>query len=39
MGAAPAFAYSHSRGLFAGVSLDGSIIFARNDVNFRYVLY
>lgn len=35
-GVAPAYSYSHSRGLFAGVSLDGSIIFARNDVNYRF---
>ncbi|KAJ1423544.1 Ysc84 actin-binding domain-containing protein, partial [Ochromonadaceae sp. CCMP2298] len=35
-GAAPAFSYSQSRGLFAGLSLDGSVILARNDVNHRF---
>jgi hypothetical protein len=35
-GVAPAFSYSHSRGLFAGVSLDGSVIFSRNEVNHRF---
>jgi hypothetical protein len=32
-GLAPAFSYSHSRGLFAGLSLDGSVIMARSEVN------
>ena len=35
-GMAPAFSYSHSRGLFAGISLDGSIIAARPDVNSNF---
>lgn len=35
-GIAPAYSYSHSRGLLAGVSLDGSVIFARGDVNYRF---
>lgn len=30
---APAFSYSQSRGLYAGVSLDGSIIMTRSEVN------
>lgn len=30
---APAFSYSHSRGLFAGLSLDGSLVMARSEVN------
>ena len=33
---APAYSYSHSRGLYAGVSLDGSAIFARDGVNHRF---
>jgi lipid-binding SYLF domain-containing protein len=33
---APALSYSHSRGLFAGVSLDGSVVFARPDLNSKY---
>ena len=32
-GLAPALSYSHSRGLFAGLSLDGSVIMARSEVN------
>jgi hypothetical protein len=32
-GLAPAFSYSHSRGVFAGVSLDGTVIFSRATVN------
>mmetsp|Transcript_10658 Transcript_10658/g.16042 ORF Transcript_10658/g.16042 Transcript_10658/m.16042 type:complete len:465 (+) Transcript_10658:26-1420(+) len=32
-GLAAAYSYSQSRGLFAGVSLDGSVIFARTEVN------
>jgi hypothetical protein len=30
---APAFSYSHSRGLFAGLSLDGSLVMTRSEVN------
>ena len=33
---APAIAYSHSRGLFAGVALNGLIIISRSDVNHRF---
>lgn len=33
---APAYSYSHSRGLYAGVSLDGAIILSRSDVNHRF---
>ena len=35
-GIAAAVSYSHSKGLFAGVSLDGSIIVARSDVNHKF---
>lgn len=35
-GCAPAYTYSHSRGLYAGVSLEGSVIFSRSDVNHRF---
>jgi SH3 domain-containing YSC84-like protein 1 len=33
---APALSYSHSKGLFVGLSLDGSIIMTRNDVNHKF---
>ncbi len=33
---AAAFSYSHSRGLYAGVSLDGSVILTRNEVNSNF---
>ena len=33
---APALSYSHSKGLFAGLSLDGSLIMTRSDVNFKF---
>ena len=32
----PAYAYAHSQGLFAGISLEGSIITVRNDVNAKF---
>ena len=35
-GMASAFSYSHSRGLFAGVSLEGSALFTRSGVNHRF---
>ena len=35
-GCASAYAYSHSRGLYAGISLEGSVIFSRTDVNHRF---
>lgn len=35
-GAAAAFSYSHSRGLFAGLALEGSVILARPDLNHRF---
>jgi len=30
---APVFSYSHSRGLFAGVSIEGSAVYTRDDAN------
>eukprot|EP01035_Chromulina_nebulosa_P021820 gene21820-28238_t len=36
LGFAPAFSYSHSRGLYAGLSLDGSVIISRPDVNLKF---
>ena len=33
---APAIAYSHSRGIFAGVAMSGLLIFSRSDVNHRF---
>jgi Las17-binding protein actin regulator len=36
LGCAAAYSYSHSRGLYAGVSLEGSVIFSRSDVNHRF---
>lgn len=33
---APVYAYSQSSGFFAGVSLEGAVIVARNDVNRRF---
>ena len=33
---APALSYSHSKGLFVGVSLDGSLILTRTDVNHKF---
>eukprot|EP00606_Chrysophyceae_sp_TOSAG23-5_P000455 GSChrysophyteH2.ASY1.ANO1.67.1 assembled CDS len=35
-GSAPALSYSHSKGLFLGVSLDGSLIMTRNEVNHKF---
>jgi lipid-binding SYLF domain-containing protein len=35
-GYAPALSYAHSRGVYAGVGLEGSIIVARNAVNFNF---
>lgn len=35
-GIAPAYSYSHSRGLFVGASLDGTVILTRNDVNHKF---
>ncbi|KAG7348245.1 Las17-binding protein actin regulator [Nitzschia inconspicua] len=32
----PAYSYAHSRGLFMGVSLEGSILSTRNDVNAKF---
>ena len=32
----PSLSYSHARGLYAGVSLDCSVVFARNDVNHNF---
>ena len=33
MDVAPCYSYSHSKGLFAGISLEGSVILARPDIN------
>lgn len=35
-GCAATYTYSHSRGLYAGASLEGSIIISRSDVNHRF---
>eukprot|EP00904_Undaria_pinnatifida_P014010 jgi/Undpi1/973/HiC_scaffold_10.g04437.m1 len=35
-GVAHAYSYSHSRGLFAGLSLEGGVIVARPDVNRKF---
>ncbi|ETV82494.1 hypothetical protein, variant 2 [Aphanomyces astaci] len=32
-GVAPCYSYSHSKGLFIGISLEGSVVMARPDVN------
>ena len=32
----PAYSYAHSKGLFMGVSLEGSILSMRNDVNSKF---
>jgi lipid-binding SYLF domain-containing protein len=32
----PAYSYAHSKGLFMGVSLEGSILCTRNDVNAKF---
>jgi lipid-binding SYLF domain-containing protein len=32
----PAYSYAHSKGLFMGVSLEGSILSTRNDVNAKF---
>jgi SH3 domain-containing YSC84-like protein 1 len=33
---APCVAYAHSRGLYAGVALEGAVVVARPDVNFKF---
>jgi len=35
-GCASSHSYSHSRGLYAGVSLDATVVFSRADVNHRF---
>lgn len=35
-GLAPAYSYSHSRGAYAGLSLEGTLIFTRPRVNFQF---
>uniref|UniRef100_A0A6A7G0U9 SH3 domain-containing protein n=1 Tax=Hirondellea gigas TaxID=1518452 RepID=A0A6A7G0U9_9CRUS len=35
-GVAPAYSYSHSKGLYAGISLQGVVISARNDDNRKF---
>ena len=32
----PAYAYAHSHGLFAGISLEGSVLTTRHDVNTKF---
>lgn len=32
----PAYSYAHSKGLFAGVSLEGSVVAVRDDVNAKF---
>lgn len=32
----PAYAYAHSQGLFVGMSLEGSVVTVRNDVNSKF---
>jgi lipid-binding SYLF domain-containing protein len=32
----PAYSYAHSQGLFAGISLEGSVITVRNDINAKF---
>lgn len=33
MDIAPCYSYSHSKGLFAGISLEGSVVLSRPDIN------
>ena len=35
-GYAPAYSYSHSRGIYVGVGLEGTLILARSSVNFNF---
>ncbi|CAN0511605.1 unnamed protein product, partial [Discosporangium mesarthrocarpum] len=35
-GVAHAYSYSHSRGLFAGLSLEGGVIASRPDINRKF---
>jgi lipid-binding SYLF domain-containing protein len=35
-GFAPAYSYSHSRGMYVGVGLEGSLIMCRSSVNFNF---
>ncbi len=35
-GIASAFSYSHSKGLYAGIALEGSVILSRSDVNHNF---
>ncbi|KAL0586893.1 hypothetical protein ABG067_003513 [Albugo candida] len=35
-GIAPCYSYSHSRGLFAGISLEGAVIISRPDINHTF---
>jgi lipid-binding SYLF domain-containing protein len=32
----PAYAYAHSRGLFVGISLEGSVVTTRSDINAKF---
>ncbi|VEU33960.1 unnamed protein product [Pseudo-nitzschia multistriata] len=32
----PAYSYAHSKGLFAGMSIEGAVLGARNDVNAKF---
>jgi len=35
-GIAPAYSYAHSKGLFVGISLEGSVVATRSDVNAKF---
>ncbi|KDO21977.1 hypothetical protein SPRG_21204 [Saprolegnia parasitica CBS 223.65] len=35
-GIAPCYSYSHSKGLFIGISVEGSVVLARPDVNLEF---
>jgi len=35
-GFAPAYSYAHSKGFFAGISLEGSILACRSDINAKF---
>jgi len=35
-GFAPCYSYSHSKGLYAGISIDGTLVVTRNDENARF---
>jgi len=35
-GVAPAYSYAHSKGFFVGISLEGSVVASRSDVNAKF---